>query len=61
MTITSTAFLNNDFIPSDYACDGENVNPPLTFSLIPKKAKSPVNRQHLIYQKTRQRIRFKKP
>lgn len=40
MTITSTAFGHNQPIPSKYTCDGENVNPPLNFSKVPKEAKS---------------------
>jgi Raf kinase inhibitor-like YbhB/YbcL family protein len=40
MTITSSAFANNATIPSKYTCDGDNVNPPLTFSGVPKEAKS---------------------
>lgn len=40
MTITSTAFLHNEHIPSKYTCDGVNHNPPLTFSKVPKEAKS---------------------
>ncbi len=40
MQITSTAFNNNTNIPSKYTCDGANINPPLSFSEIPAKAKS---------------------
>jgi Raf kinase inhibitor-like YbhB/YbcL family protein len=40
MTITSTAFQHNEYIPSEYTCDGINHNPPLTFSKVPKEAKS---------------------
>ena len=40
MTITSTAFQNNEHIPRDYTCDGENINPPLTFSEVPLEAES---------------------
>ena len=40
MTITSTAFKNNDRIPSKYTCDGQGINPPLSFSDIPKEAQS---------------------
>ncbi len=40
MTITSTAFQPNGTIPSKYTCDGENINPPITFSKVPKEAKS---------------------
>jgi len=40
MKITSSAFENNQSIPKKYTCQGDNVNPPLEFSDIPKKAKS---------------------
>lgn len=40
MTITSTAFQNNDPIPKEYGYDDRNVNPPLTFSEVPVEAKS---------------------
>jgi len=38
--ISSTAFENNGKIPSIYACDGTNINPPLKIENIPKEAKS---------------------
>lgn len=40
MTITSPAFENNQPIPSNYTCDGENVNPPLVFHDVPENAES---------------------
>lgn len=40
MKIISSAFENNAKIPSKYTCDGENVNPPLSFTDIPASAKS---------------------
>ena len=40
MKIVSSTFDNNQNIPSKYTCDGENINPPLTFSVIPNNAKS---------------------
>lgn len=40
MKIISPAFGHNQEVPSIYTCDGENVNPPVTFSDIPKEAKS---------------------
>jgi len=40
MNITSLAFLPNEKIPSKYTCDSENINPPLTFSQVPKEARS---------------------
>ena len=38
MKIQSSAFSNNGQIPSKFTCDGENINPPLTFSDIPTNA-----------------------
>lgn len=40
MTITSTAFQEMEDIPSEYTCDGDNINPPLTFSGIPAETQS---------------------
>jgi len=40
MKITSSAFTHGGMIPLKYTCDGENVNPPLAFSGIPKDARS---------------------
>jgi Raf kinase inhibitor-like YbhB/YbcL family protein len=40
LQITSSAFGSNAPIPSKYTCDGQNVNPPLTFASIPPKAQS---------------------
>lgn len=40
MVIASPVFENKEFIPSKYACDGEDVNPPLTIEGMPKKTKS---------------------
>ena len=40
MLIASAAFERNSSIPNKYTCDGENVNPPLTFSGVPENAKS---------------------
>lgn len=40
MQITSSAFKNNEKISAKYTCDGENINPPLTFNEIPKTAQS---------------------
>ncbi len=40
MNITSTAIGADDRILKQYCCDGENISPPLTFSLVPKEAKS---------------------
>ncbi len=40
MKITSSAFEQEGSIPSQYTCDGSNINPPLGFSEIPPEAKS---------------------
>lgn len=40
MKITSSAFTDNSFLPSKFSCDGDSVNPPLTFEDIPQNAKS---------------------
>src|SRR3979409_2677379 len=32
MTLTSSAFANNEPIPAKYTCEGENVSPPLSIS-----------------------------
>ena len=40
MKVTSSAFENNTKIPSRYTCDGENVNPPLTFEDLPENTQS---------------------
>lgn len=40
MKLTSLAFSNNGNVPSKYTCDGQNVNPPLSFEDIPANAKS---------------------
>lgn len=40
MQITSSAFQDNDPLPAKYTVDGDNVNPPLTFSEVPASAKS---------------------
>ncbi|MDH5533236.1 MAG: YbhB/YbcL family Raf kinase inhibitor-like protein [Candidatus Pacebacteria bacterium] len=40
MKLTSNAFINQGNIPTKYTCDGENINPPLQFSEIPKETKS---------------------
>ncbi|MDP2909484.1 MAG: YbhB/YbcL family Raf kinase inhibitor-like protein, partial [bacterium] len=40
MKITSSAFEHNEMIPPKYTCDGDNISPPLSFSRVPKKAKS---------------------
>lgn len=40
MEITSSAFINNNSIPSKYTCDGVNISPELKWSNVPKAAKS---------------------
>ena len=40
MKIESTAFGHEGKIPSQYTCDGSNINPPLTISDVPKNTKS---------------------
>ena len=40
MQIQSNAFEQNRPIPRKYACDGENISPPLTFVDVPREAKS---------------------
>lgn len=40
MKITSSIFKNNSPIPSQYTCDGLNVNPPLSFAEIPSTTQS---------------------
>ena len=40
MELTSSAFVHNDAIPSEFTCDGADVSPPLTISDVPKNAKS---------------------
>lgn len=40
MKITSTVFENNGNIPAKYTCDGEGINPPLSFNEVPALAQS---------------------
>lgn len=40
MHITSSAFTEAQHIPTEYTCDGQNINPPLTISEVPENAKS---------------------
>lgn len=36
LTLTSSAFADNGFVPPQYTCDGENVSPPLEWSEVPE-------------------------
>jgi hypothetical protein len=40
LTVQSTAFANNNYIPLRYTCDGPNINPALVIEDIPKNTKS---------------------
>lgn len=40
MQLTSPVFQNNQSIPTQYTCDGGNVNPPLQITDVPKLAQS---------------------
>jgi Raf kinase inhibitor-like YbhB/YbcL family protein len=40
MQLTSSAFVEGGKIPSKYTCEGENMNPELHFSDVPKHAKT---------------------
>ncbi|MEM3074669.1 MAG: YbhB/YbcL family Raf kinase inhibitor-like protein [Candidatus Pacearchaeota archaeon] len=40
MKLTSKVFENNGRIPVKYTCDGENINPPIEISDVPKSAVS---------------------
>ena len=36
LTLSSPAFADNEFIPAQYTCDGDNVSPPLSWSEVPE-------------------------
>jgi len=40
MKLISPVFENNQFIPSKYTCDGEDINPPLQIREVPEGTKS---------------------
>ncbi len=40
MKITSSAFKDGEKIPSKYTCDGQGINPPISFQEVPKNSKS---------------------
>ncbi|HEX8947459.1 MAG TPA: YbhB/YbcL family Raf kinase inhibitor-like protein [Dissulfurispiraceae bacterium] len=42
LTLTSSAFTNNDYIPVKNTCEGDDQNPPLTIDNVPDGAKSMV-------------------
>jgi Raf kinase inhibitor-like YbhB/YbcL family protein len=35
LTLTSPAFADNEFVPVQYTCDGDNISPPLKWSDVP--------------------------
>lgn len=39
-TLTSSAFADNEIIPPQYTCDGDNINPPLSINGVPEGTKS---------------------
>ena len=40
LIVKSTAFENNQLIPVQYTCDGDEVNPPLTIAGTPEETRS---------------------
>jgi Raf kinase inhibitor-like YbhB/YbcL family protein len=40
LTVKSPAFANNGSMPSEYTCEGKNINPELSINDIPTQAKS---------------------
>lgn len=40
LTIKSSAFKNNELIPSKYSCDGVNINPEITIDNLPSNTES---------------------
>lgn len=40
LAISSPVFSDRDKIPSKYTCDGEDINPPLTFEHVPDETRS---------------------
>ena len=40
MQLTSSAFQHNSVMPSEFTCDGSNINPPLSITGVPTNAKS---------------------
>ncbi len=39
LEVTSSAFQNNGLIPAKYTCEGDDINPPISVTGIPAKAK----------------------
>lgn len=40
MQLSSSVFANNQYIPAQYTCDSENINPPLTITDVPEQTLS---------------------
>ncbi len=40
LTVTSSAFSDGNAMPSRYSCDGDDINPPLSFAGVPAEAES---------------------
>lgn len=40
LTLTSPAFADQETIPAQYTCDGENISPPLNIAHVPEGTKS---------------------
>ncbi len=40
MKLTSPVFKNGDFLPAQFTCDGQSVNPPLEIADVPPEAKT---------------------
>ena len=40
LTVKSSAFNHNDFIPAKYTCDGANISPDMTIGNIPQSAQT---------------------
>lgn len=40
LTLTSSAFQHNGFIPAKYTCEGDNISPPLSWNDVPDNTRS---------------------
>jgi Raf kinase inhibitor-like YbhB/YbcL family protein len=40
MLLSSSVFHDGESIPSKYTCEGENINPPLSFDIVPAGTRS---------------------